>query len=103
MDIKKYIYFPPSHVPHRAPRVVFISENWGGDLKGAEHEEDLKEGRFRFFPYKRCQIFSPRLWEDCLQWTLERDQVESKFDQLMKKGVILTNEPEPESLPVSDL
>lgn len=102
MDIKKYIYFPPSHIPRRAPRVVFVSEHgWGDTLKGNTSEDELKEGRFEFFPYKRCQIYSPRLWEDCLQWTLERDQVEENYDQLMKKGVLSVEEPE--SLPVSDL
>lgn len=86
--IRKFVYFPPSHVPNRAPRVVFISENWGDSLKGAEREDDLKDGRFQFYPYKRCQIFSERLWEDCIQWVMERDQVEEKFNKLMKKGVL---------------
>lgn len=101
MEVKKYIYFPPNHVPNRTPRVVFISENWGGELKGGEREEDVRAGKFQFYPYKRCQIYSPRLWEDCLQWTLERDQLEENYARLMKKGVLHVQQSE--SLPVPDL
>lgn len=101
-DLKRYIYFPPGHVPNRAPKVVWIEGmSIGGSLKGSEREEEVREGRFQFYPYKRCQIYSERLWEDCQQWVAERDQVESKFDCLMRKGVL--NVSTPESVSVSDL
>ena len=85
---KAYIYFPQSYAPNRAPRVVQIVDTWGDSLKGAERAEELKEGRFAFYPARRCQIFSQALWDACTEWVSARDVVDKKFEELMKKGVL---------------
>lgn len=87
LQLRKYIYFPQSHAPNRAPRLIYVADTWGDSLKGSERAQELDEGRFAFFPARRCQPFSPALWEACMRWVTERDLVEARFEELMKKGV----------------
>lgn len=92
MNTKTYIYFPERYAPKRAPRVIHVSETWGPDLKGSESAAELADGKFQFYPARRCQIFSLSLWDACEKWESERVILEEQFDRLMKKGA--NNEPD---------
>lgn len=88
MPADKYIYFPDN----RKPKVIFVREKWvfGGneELMGCEGEKDLEDGRFAFYPARRCQPYTEDLWAACAEWVGRRETLEWEYEQLMKKGVM---------------
>lgn len=85
--IEKFIFFPKNG----PPQIVIISGTWTLDetveLVGSANEKDIEEGRFQFYPKRRCQPYSPELWNACMKWISKRDLLKAEYEQLMKKGV----------------
>lgn len=84
---EKFIFFPKNG----PPQVVTIAGTWTLDdiveLAGSSSDKDVAEGRFQFYPARRCQPYTPELWDACVRWMSKKDLLKAEYEQLMKKGV----------------
>jgi hypothetical protein len=83
---RKYIFFPGRFQKKIDPRVIFVTGEFEEEWRGSDTEQEVREGRFAYYPKSRCQPYSDRLMFLCREWIARRDSLASEYLTLMKKG-----------------
>lgn len=85
--IRKFIFFPNNYEARKKPYVIYVGRYSGDDLIGSNLLKEVQEGRFGFYPRKRCQPYSEALMQAVNEWVARREQLEKDYERLRKKGV----------------
>lgn len=82
----KFIYFPKDKIPQLVIITNRFTVDGKEDLQGSTSEKDITDGRFQFYPARRCQPYTPELWQACMRWISKWDLLKAEYEQLMKTG-----------------
>jgi len=54
------------------------------ELRGNKDLEELNNGRYGFYPFRRCYPYSDELWSLCQQHVQKRTELENEWDEIVK-------------------
>jgi len=91
MSYQKLIYIPSGNEAgmHKGyPAIIYVKESKTIDnnliWKGCLRLLDLEDGRFGWYKDSHCYPFSPEIWDKCLWYIDQRNQLEDDYDQILK-------------------